>query len=82
MSTSNKPSLCLSPLTGNVYLARQSKREPGIMVGEKTDVTGLFIGIMLSKFGPMEPESRASTVLTSTNPDAPKYRVTIERIEG
>ena len=52
------------------------------MVGEKTDVTGLFIGIMLAKFGPADPETKASTDLISSDPTAPKYKVTIERIEG
>lgn len=82
MSTSNKPSLCLSPLTNAVYIARESKKQPGAIVGEKTDVTGLFIGIMLAKFGPEDPETRASTDLISSDPKAPKYRVTVERIEG
>jgi len=82
MSTTHKPSLCLSPLTNCVYIARESKKEPGVMVGEKTDVTGLFIGIMLAKFGPADPETKASTDLISSDPTAPKYKVTIERIEG
>lgn len=88
MSTSHKPSLCLSPLTNRVYIARESKREPGVIVGEKTDVTGLFIGIMLAKFGPDAPgtknwEFTAAEVWdeesqTMKKPDT--YRVTVERI--
>lgn len=82
MSTSNKPSLCLSPLTNRVYIARESRKQSGVIVGEKTDVTGLFIGIMLAKFGPVDPETKASTDLISPDPTAPKYKVTIERIES
>lgn len=81
MSATHKPSLCLSPLTNRVYIARESKREPGVIVGEKTDVTGLFIGIMITRFGPQAPETTATTDLISSDPTAPKYKVTIERID-
>jgi hypothetical protein len=82
MSASHKPTLHLSEFTGSVYLGCQSKSNPSILVGEKTNVTGLFIEIMLAKFGPAEPETTASTDLISRDPNAPKYRVTIERIEA
>lgn len=88
MATSHKPSLHLSPLAGTVYIGRESKREPGVLVGEKTDVTGTFTGIMLAKFGPDAPGSKnweftAAEVWdeesqTMKKPDT--YRVTVERI--
>lgn len=89
MSASHKPSLHLSPLTGTVYTGRESKREPGVLVGEKTDVTATFTGIMLAKFGPDAPGSKnweftaANEIWdeesqTMKKPDT--YRVTIERI--
>lgn len=82
MSASHKPSLHLSELTGTVYLGRASKADPGVLIGDPIDVTARFIGTMLAKFGPVEPETTATTELVSTDPAAPKYKVTIERIEG
>lgn len=58
MSTSYKPSLHLSPLTGAVHIGRESKTEPGVLVGEKTDVTGTFTVIMLV----VEAQNRIDTV--------------------
>jgi hypothetical protein len=88
MSASHKPALHLSPLTGTVYIGRESKTEPGVLVGEKTDVTDTFTGIMLAKFGPDAPGSKnweftAAEVWdeesqTTKKPDT--YRVTVERI--
>lgn len=82
MSASHKPTIGLSPETGNVYLGRQSKSMPGTWVGEKTDVTGLFMGILLAKFGPESTEESKQTILASSIPGAPSFVVVVHRVEA
>lgn len=82
MSASNKPTLHVSELTGNVYIGRESKREPGTLL-EPMDVTSRFLAIMLGKFGPGTGEDNVrETVLRPAVPGVPSYKVTIERIEA
>lgn len=80
MSATNKPSLHVSELTGGVYIGRLRKDRPEVL--DPVDVTGKFHAILLAKFGPGPTEDKASTVLRATDPKAPVYRITVERIEG
>jgi len=83
MSLISKLTIGLSPMTGSVYIGRESKKEPGTWDGDKKDVTGLFTGIMLDKFGPQGEETvRQVQFDPPEGSGLPGYRITIERIEG
>lgn len=80
MSATHKPTLHVSELTGCVYIGRQRKGAPELL--DPVDVTGRFHAILLAKFGPGPTESKATAILRATDPTAPVYRITVERIEG
>lgn len=81
MSATHKPTLHLSALGGRVLMGRVCKDNPEL-IAEPVDVTARFHAIMLDKYGPGPMETKETTVLRATDPQAPVYRITIERIEG
>ncbi len=81
MSKTNKPTLHLSALGGRVLIGRVRKDNPEL-IAEPVDVTARFHAIMLDKYGPGPTEDRASTVLRATDPQAPAFRITVERVEA
>ena len=84
MSKSNKPTLHLDH-SGAVVIGRQSKANPGQLVGEVVDVTGRFWAIVLATFGPegegkKETEWAALAADEHGKPMASRIRITVERM--
>ena len=84
MSTSNKPTLHLDH-SGAVVIGRQSKANPGQLVGEVVDVTGRFRAIVLAAFGPegegkKETEWKSVTLDEEKKQKTSKIRITVERV--
>lgn len=63
-----------SPLTEKVYLGNVSKKNPNQWVGNKEDITNIFIQVLLQKF---EPGTESIIAVDGKN----KYKITVTEIE-
>ena len=70
--------LGVGPLTGRVYVGKLLKDGMTWAAG-KQDVTADFLAAVVEKFGPGKGETESVHIITG--PNAPTFRVTVERVE-